>query len=1309
MKRILLSLLLIMALGTTCSAQNVAIPDSNFGSWLYASGYAPCLTGNSTIGWQLDTTCSAVIHTTFLDLTYTSVSNYEGIQYFRNLDTLITSIAVPDTLPALPRNLKYLDVSPSGFTTLPHLPSTLLYLITRSVSSLPTLPTSLIYLDCAFNSNLTTLPALPHGLKHLDCQSSFNIASSFPTTLPSSLQYLNVQFLALSSLPALPSTLKYLDCEFCGITHLPTLPASLKYLNCSNNMGFLTTLPTLPSSLDTLSIANNQMTVFPTLPAALKYLDVSLNNFANIPSLPGSLLALWATNLTISSLPSLPTTLIDLHIDATNITSLPLLPNGFKYLSANGSLLTSLPTLPDSLKWIFCNQCHLSSLPLMPEGMLQLRLQNNQLTSLPPFPHSLTAIELNGNTSLSCLPGALNEDMLELKIAGTQIRCMPNIINTGGCYGCDVAISSMPICANGSGCPFYYNISGNAHIDTSSTCTVDSLHNGKTLNAIKVQLRTGNQLLKQVYTTTGYGQFAFKTDSIQNYTVSIDTSGLPFILVCPNNATRAENETSSDTLFDHQDFGLRCRGVDNGVRNISSRFSPGHQAKITIGAGDMAAYYGGICSNGSSGTVTTTFSGPIHYLNPAPGALTASIAGNTLSYTVADFDNIHNGDFDIVVMTDSSATWGSTVCVTTVVHTNGNMDIDMSNDSLAHCFIVTNSHDPNLKTAFPISTVDTGHQWLTYTVNFQNTGTDTAYTIVIKDTLSAYLDASTFQYLASSHNALVQLFGNAMEFTFPKINLIDSGQNEPLSHGWIQYKVKTVPNLSLGTQIQNTASIYFDLNPAIVTNTVTNTVRSCSPSYDTIARSICSGDSVIFGGMPYNWDGIYNDTLQNSTGCDSIVTLHLTVIQTSYTTFAHSICASDSFAFAGAYYHTAGYYSQTYTSSRGCDSVVILHLLVRPLSYDTISQSICQGDSFALAGQYYHTAGYYQASGTSANGCDSITTLHLTILPLSSDTLHQGICAGDSLAWAGSYYQAPGLYTAHYTGSNGCDSSSSLLLTVWPQSYDTISRSICSGDSVRVGTHIYQSSGTHTDTLLTMHGCDSIVTLYLTVRPLRYDTISQSICSGDTLHFHGTNYTTAGYYTHTLTGAGGCDSIASTLHLTVHSRPVVSWTPTDTNVTVWSLCFQWVHHPVLTGAIPGGGRYSGVYVAGDSITYPINHCGDIFFDTIFAIVYTYTDSNGCSNSVSRNFKYLEYSEGITEIVPSQLIRLYPNPNSGSFTLETSQQIGAEYQIYDMLGQLIQQRPISADKEPIYVGGVAPGVYTISIKGRSGSVRFTIMR
>lgn len=142
--------------------------------------------------------------------------------------------------------------------------------------------------------------------------------------------------------------------------------------------------------------------------------------------------------------------------------------------------------------------------------------------------------------------------------------------------------------------------------------------------------------------------------------------------------------------------------------------------------------------------------------------------------------------------------------------------------SLSH--LVINSWDPNDKRVLPEGNITptqvAAGQWLTYTIRFQNTGNDVAYNIQIQDTLSNYLDIASLQVLAVSHGYDWTLQGNGiMNFYFPNINLPDSGTNEVESHGFIQYRVKVKNNLALGTLIENTAYIYFDFNPAIITNT----------------------------------------------------------------------------------------------------------------------------------------------------------------------------------------------------------------------------------------------------------------------------------------------------------------------------------------------------------------------------------------------------------------------------------------------------------------------------------------------------------
>jgi uncharacterized repeat protein (TIGR01451 family) len=114
------------------------------------------------------------------------------------------------------------------------------------------------------------------------------------------------------------------------------------------------------------------------------------------------------------------------------------------------------------------------------------------------------------------------------------------------------------------------------------------------------------------------------------------------------------------------------------------------------------------------------------------------------------------------------------------------------------------------------------NDWLTYTIHFQNLGTAPAFNIRVLDSLNANLDEQTFEVINYSHYNETTLQNHIVNFRFPNIMLPDSASNPSGSQGCVQYRIKPIPNLPVGAQIENTAHIYFDFNPAIVTNTTVN-------------------------------------------------------------------------------------------------------------------------------------------------------------------------------------------------------------------------------------------------------------------------------------------------------------------------------------------------------------------------------------------------------------------------------------------------------------------------------------------------------
>jgi uncharacterized repeat protein (TIGR01451 family) len=495
-------------------------------------------------------------------------------------------------------------------------------------------------------------------------------------------------------------------------------------------------------------------------------------------------------------------------------------------LNCDGDSLTSLPDLPGSLLTLSLYNGQLTSLPVLPPSLTYLDCSYNHLTTIPELPDSLNQFNCNNNPNLSCLPQL--KRIVNFNFSGTSVTCLPNY---GQVTNSIPPLNSLPLCGlfNSNGCTSFSDISGKTYFDSNTNCSFDSSDYAQ--QNMHIMLYRNGSMIQQTY-TGGEALYSFDLhDSSGVFVVQLDTTSSSFSVLCPSSIQYNDTVTATDSVFYHNDFALKCRsGFDIGALSILGfPFRPAHYTAVHIQAGDIANFYGVHCATGISGTVTVSFTGSVNYVSPAAGALTPdNVSGNTITYTIPDFgtvDFFHS--FNIIVQTDTLAAIGSQVCFTVGVSLLAG-DNDSTNNILTHCFTIVGSIDPNEKEVDPINTIDlTGNKWLTYTINFQNTGTAAAEHIYIDDTLNTNLDLSTFQLLAYSHQPLVQILeGGIARFNFPNINLPDSNANEPASHGYVQYKIKLKDNSTVGTQINNTGYIYFDFNSPVVTNTTVNTVAN---------------------------------------------------------------------------------------------------------------------------------------------------------------------------------------------------------------------------------------------------------------------------------------------------------------------------------------------------------------------------------------------------------------------------------------------------------------------------------------------------
>ena len=303
------------------------------------------------------------------------------------------------------------------------------------------------------------------------------------------------------------------------------------------------------------------------------------------------------------------------------------------------------------------------------------------------------------------------------------------------------------------------------------------------------------------------------------------------------------------------------------------------------------------------------------------------------------------------------------------------------------------------------------------------------------------------------------------------------------------------------------------------------------PSYNiTFDTTICRGLDFYFGDRVLNYTGQYIDTLSTIGGCDSIVTLYLTINDPFVDSIDATICNGETYTSNGFSESEMGRYEHLFSTVGGCDSLRILNLHVKPSYNDTIEATICQGDMYTNFGFSADKNGYYTHSNQTFLGCDSITILHLQVNETKHDTIQAKICKGEIYNENNFSATESGEYVRNLQTSLGCDSIVTLLLTVNNPYIDSTEAVICYGDTYPFDDYNLTEAGRYEHLFTTTEGCDSVRILNLTVNDSYNDTIEAIICKGETYTDYGFSNDKDGYYIHSGQTYLGCDSII-TLHL----------------------------------------------------------------------------------------------------------------------------------------------------------------------------------
>lgn len=378
------------------------------------------------------------------------------------------------------------------------------------------------------------------------------------------------------------------------------------------------------------------------------------------------------------------------------------------------------------------------------------------------------------------------------------------------------------------------NISGNVYNDLNSNCTMD-VGEEMIYQYIDIAL-AGNSVTTGFTDNTGHYSIDYPFISGQTYIVSYIPNANPVTCVgvsCPNTLTYAVNTLNST----NNNFGL---SMTNTNYDMSATWISCVGGGILNAGFNRTFYFGfnNIYCPILGGTYTVTLDPSVNYLSATPTP--TSVVGNTLTWNMATIpiweiievntfiplSNVNNIPFVI----------GDPICHTSTITGAIAGDLNLLNNTKNECFYIGTSYDPNDKHVSPKGLGTNGNvnfgTEFTYNIRFQNTGNSPAINVVVMDTLDNDLDPTTVVMNGHSHHVLFTQTGNVLKFEFPNIMLPDSTTDYDKSQGGFSFKVKHKSGLANNTVINNKAHIYFDLNPAVITNTTINTLTNTVSGYN---------------------------------------------------------------------------------------------------------------------------------------------------------------------------------------------------------------------------------------------------------------------------------------------------------------------------------------------------------------------------------------------------------------------------------------------------------------------------------------------
>lgn len=364
-----------------------------------------------------------------------------------------------------------------------------------------------------------------------------------------------------------------------------------------------------------------------------------------------------------------------------------------------------------------------------------------------------------------------------------------------------------------------YNTSGTVYLDEDSNCLNAINEQGVTHHIVSID--NGSRLA--MTDTAGRFNLKLPTDS---HSIKV-LLPLYWNSSCPSGSYHF-SLSDSVGYIDSLDFGIYpTEGIQDLVLSMGGTpIRPGFTQQFALRCDNIGV-------ETVNSWVTLEITAPIQIISTTPPA--DSVFGNRLAWNIPGFVPGQHQNFMITTFVDSNI-----ALINQLVQWEGtahplNSDYTPNDNVVIDSTWITGAYDPNSKEVNPSGLGQEGAihnpgERLEYTIHFQNVGTDTAFSIRIRDSIDYDLDIASLRFGAYSHPYSWNISGNGvLQFDFQNIQLPDSNIDVSGSQGFINYSLKLKPYLTWGSVVKNRAHIQFDFNPAITTNTVINTLTEPIP------------------------------------------------------------------------------------------------------------------------------------------------------------------------------------------------------------------------------------------------------------------------------------------------------------------------------------------------------------------------------------------------------------------------------------------------------------------------------------------------